>query len=52
MRAPDFSEGVRALLVDKDNKPQWQPSSVPEAAEEKVEEYFKPLGEFDIQLNL
>ncbi|XP_059078854.1 3-hydroxyisobutyryl-CoA hydrolase, mitochondrial-like [Tigriopus californicus] len=40
----DFYEGVRALLVDKDNAPQWQPKSISEVTTERVDHYFSPLG--------
>jgi enoyl-CoA hydratase len=30
MRHPDFAEGVRAMVVDKDRKPHWQPSRIAE----------------------
>jgi len=38
-RGRDFYEGVRAVIVDKDNRPQW--SAPPTKAE--VEAYFAPL---------
>eukprot|EP01091_Cochliopodium_minus_P012943 TRINITY_DN4046_c0_g1_i2.p1 TRINITY_DN4046_c0_g1~~TRINITY_DN4046_c0_g1_i2.p1 ORF type:complete len:298 (-),score=75.59 TRINITY_DN4046_c0_g1_i2:22-915(-) len=39
----DFFEGVRALLVDKDNKPKWNPTSLSEVTQEMVQKYFDPL---------
>lgn len=40
---PDFAEGVRALLVDKDLSPQWQPAAWNEITKEWVDSYFEPL---------
>jgi len=39
----DFAEGVRAMLIDKDQKPQWKPSRLEDCTEEMVEAYFQPL---------
>lgn len=37
---PDFREGIRALLVDKDRMPNWQPSSLDQANEAWVQRFL------------
>jgi enoyl-CoA hydratase/carnithine racemase len=36
----DFYEGVRALVVDKDQQPQWQPAHWEEVTADSVQHYF------------
>jgi len=45
---PDFREGIRAVLVDKDNRPTWNPPTLAEVPESTVEACFAPLGDRDL----
>jgi enoyl-CoA hydratase/carnithine racemase len=36
----DFIEGVRALLVDKDNTPRWQPGRIEDVTDTMIESFF------------
>jgi enoyl-CoA hydratase len=44
IRAHDFFEGVRAIIIDKDQKPRWSPPSLPEVTSQMVAAYLAPLG--------
>jgi len=35
--------GVRALLIDKDHKPKWNPPTLEEVTQEIVDHHFAPL---------
>ncbi|MGQ3016800.1 enoyl-CoA hydratase/isomerase family protein [Phenylobacterium sp.] len=39
----DFIEGVRAVIIDKDNAPRWNPASLAGVSEAMLDEIFAPL---------
>lgn len=40
IRHTEFAEGVRALLIDKDNKPDWQFKKLSDVSDEAVDHFF------------
>jgi enoyl-CoA hydratase len=40
---PDFAEGVRAVIVDKDNAPRWDPAKAEGVTAELLDTIFAPL---------
>ena len=46
-RHPDFIEGVRAVLIDKDHAPKWMPATPEGVTDAMVDRFFEPLPERD-----
>ncbi|MCV0396358.1 MAG: enoyl-CoA hydratase/isomerase family protein [Rhizobiaceae bacterium] len=46
----DFYEGIRAVIVDKDNKPVWKPADLAEVSDADVAAYFAPLGDRELEM--
>lgn len=47
---PDFAEGVRAQLVDRDRDPHWSHDRIEDVTRAEVLSYFEPLPDVDRRL--
>ena len=47
---PDFYEGVRAALIDKDRKPHWNPPSIYKVSDAEIDACFQSLGPQELVL--
>ena len=50
MELPDFYEGVRAVILDKDNAPVWTPREHANVAAGDIDKIFASLGADELQL--
>ncbi len=50
MGGRDFFEGVRAVILDKDNAPDWQPARLEDVTDDMVDAYFESLDADELEL--
>lgn len=50
LHTPDFAEGIRAAVIDKDRSPRWDPPADSCPATSDVEAYFADLGDRELGL--
>lgn len=43
--SPDFVEGYRAILLDKDRNPKWSPSTLEQVTDGVVDKYFSKIDD-------
>ncbi len=44
----DFHEGIRAIVIEKDNAPKWRPDTLAEVTPDLVEAHFAHLGDSEL----
>jgi enoyl-CoA hydratase len=50
LTAPDFAEGIRAQIIDKDRDPHWSPPTLDEVTPELVDRFFAVPARGDLGL--
>ena len=50
LNRPDFYEGVRAALIDKDRRPRWNPPTIAKVKDTDIDACFQSLGSGDLVL--
>ncbi len=48
----DFREGVRAILVDKDKQPRWNPARIEDVEAATIDALFRPMAPDEAELEL
>ena len=52
VQSHDFLEGVRAVIVDKDNAPVWRPERIEDVSDESISTYFESLDQDELAFSI